>query len=74
MATELEQKQELLDAYRAAEIALVTGNQEAAIAGRSWKKADLRALQSERRRLESEILDLANAASGGSRLITVIPR
>jgi hypothetical protein len=52
----------------------VTGNQESAIAGRSWKKADLRALQSERRRLESEILDLANAASGGSRLITVIPR
>ena len=74
MATALEQKQELLDAYRAAEIALVIGNQEAAIGGRSWKKADLRALQSERRRLESEILDLLSTASGQSRLYTVIPR
>lgn len=74
MATELEQKQELLDAYRAAEIALVRGDQEGMVEGRSWKKADLRALQTERRRLESEILDLANAASGGSRLITVVPR
>ena len=72
MATELALKHELLDAYRAAEIALVKGFQEATVGGRRWRKADLAVLQAERRRLEGEIQELRNVASGGSRLHTVI--
>ena len=47
-------------AYQAAELAILEGNQEYRIGARSFKRADLKAIQDEIRRLKIELLSSQN--------------
>ncbi len=74
MATALESAQARLDAYIAAELAVLTGGQEGRVAGRQWKKADLPEIRAAIKQLQAEVEDLKAQASGQSRLYTGVPR
>lgn len=74
MATALESAQARLDAYLAAELAVLTGGQEGRIAGRQWKKADLPELRAAINALQAQVDDLKGQTSGQSRLYTGVPR
>ncbi|MCP4712525.1 MAG: hypothetical protein GY869_28200 [Planctomycetes bacterium] len=62
--------QELLEAYRTAEIAILK-NQAYTIKDRTFTRADLRWVQAERRRLEALVPQLS---SGGIRSTRGLPR
>lgn len=74
MTTDLERAQSRLALYYAAEAAILSGAQEYTIEGRRVRKADLPTIQEAIRELKSEVADLQGAASGTSRLITVVPQ
>ena len=72
--TALQIAQSRLDAYLAAETAIVSGAQEYYLEGRKIRKADLVVIQPMIQRLQEEIASLQSYASGGSRLYTGVPR
>jgi hypothetical protein len=71
--TPLQISQTRLDAYIAAEIAIISGAQEYYLEGRKVRKADLQFVQSMIPKLQEEIAILQADAAGGSRIRTGVP-
>lgn len=70
----LQQAQEQLDAYLAAETAIVTGNQSYEFQGRRINRADLEKIQSGIALWDSRVKQLSALASGRGRTVIARPR
>jgi exoribonuclease II len=68
---EIEAKKLLLVEYLAAEVRILKTSQSYTIKDRTYDRANLKTLQTERRKLEKEIHD---AERGGKRVRLVMPR
>jgi hypothetical protein len=74
MATALETAQSRLASYLAAEASILSGGQETGVASRRRKDAELAEVRRAISDLQAEIASLEASASGGSRLIEVVPK
>jgi hypothetical protein len=68
----LAQAQEMLDAYLAAEVALLTGGQEYSIKDRTFKRGDLATVQAGVERWENKVKELSGNLKGRVRAFTPI--
>ena len=74
MPTALETAQTRLDLYLQAEAAILSGQQEATVAGRKWRFADLAEIRQQITVLETKVAGLQEQAGGKCRLYTGVPR
>jgi len=71
--TPLDIAQQRLNAYYAAETAILSGAQEYQLEGRKVRKADLIEIRAGIEALEQKVSDLQDAYQGGSRLYQGVP-
>lgn len=74
MATALETARQRLASYLEAEARILTAGQQGSFATRSRRDAELAEIRKAIGELQAEVEALEGAASGTSRLITVVPQ
>lgn len=74
MATALETARQRLASYLEAESRILAAGQEGSVASRRRRDAELAEIRRAIRDLQAEVADMEGAASGASRLITVVPQ
>ena len=74
MGTPLELARQRLESYLQAETRILAAGQEGTVASRRRRDAELTEIRAAIRELQMEIADLEGSASGGSRLLQVVPR